>query len=73
LEPEQWTNRNQEFTQLTNGKQRGPQRNSVHTVYLQLMLVIEYVFTKTAREMAMTTSHQRDNLKIQKPGEVLIF
>jgi hypothetical protein len=29
LEPEQWTNRNQEFTQWTNRKQRGPQRNSV--------------------------------------------
>jgi hypothetical protein len=29
LELERWTNRNQEFTQKTNRKQRGPQRNSV--------------------------------------------
>ncbi len=29
LELENWTNRNQEFTQWTNSQQRGPHRNSV--------------------------------------------
>jgi hypothetical protein len=37
------------------------------------MLILEYVFTLTAWEMVMTTSHQRNILKIQKPGEIFIF
>jgi hypothetical protein len=28
-------------------------RKEIQYIYLQLMLVIEYVFTKTAREMAL--------------------
>ncbi len=34
-------------------------RKEIEYIYLQYMLVIEYVFTKTALEMAMTTSHQK--------------
>ncbi len=40
LELEEWTNWNQEFSQLTNRKQRGLQRNLINTVPLQTVLRI---------------------------------
>jgi hypothetical protein len=42
----------------------------VSPIYCMLFLL--YVFTQTAWEMAITTSHQRSILKIQKPVEVLM-
>ncbi len=45
LELGQWTNRNQEFTQCTNRKQRGPQRNSADISLINVTVVHQYVFT----------------------------
>ncbi len=49
LELEQFTNWNQEFTQWTNREQWGQQRNPEDTIYLQEMLVLQFMFSPKPR------------------------
>jgi hypothetical protein len=50
------------------GNKEATQRNSV-----QISPIFSNMFSTKPQDKARTTSHQRSNLKIQKPGKVLIY
>jgi hypothetical protein len=74
LELKTWTSRNQEFRQSTNGKQRGPQRNSLDISSTNVSSLI--CFHLNHGRNAMTTSHQRnifENSKTRRGSFLLPF
>jgi len=71
MELEKWINRNQEFTNITNRKQRGPQRNSLDISPINVCSPICFHLNRVENGNAdISVEEHLENLK---PVEALIY
>ncbi len=63
---EEWTNRNQELSQLTNRKRRGPQRNLVYFSPITVSSLICFHLNRVGNGNDITSEEHFENSKTSK-------